>query len=230
MQNIGQSKSLSSRVAEQIENLIREGKFTSGQQIPNETQLQQQMNVGRGAVREAIKILVAKNMLEVRRGQGTFVVENPGVVEDPLGLSLEKDQDKVVRDLHQVRCELEPLAAKLAAKNITEEEQTTLKTDLKKLIDAYDYGENVQDADIQLHTDIARASHNVVLARIIPMLLFAIRKTNLLSIQFLGAEEAEKFAKQDHTNLVNAICVHDPEAAKQSMYEQLAAHNQYLDK
>ena len=124
MQNIGQSKSLSSRVAEQIENLIREGKFTSGQQIPNETQLQQQMNVGRGAVREAIKILVAKNMLEVRRGQGTFVVENPGVVEDPLGLSLEKDQDKVVRDLHQVRCELEPLAAKLAAKNITEEEQT----------------------------------------------------------------------------------------------------------
>lgn len=230
LQNIGQNKSLSSRVAEQIENLIKDGTFASGDQIPIETELQKQMNVGRTAVREAIKILVAKNMLEVRRGQGTFVVENPGMVDDPLGFDLEKDQDKATRDLWLVRCAIEPLSARLAAENITEEEIRSLRSDLEEFLDAYNRGVNVQDADIRLHADIAKASHNIAIARIVPMFLSTIRRINRLSIQYSGAEKMEKEARNAHQALVDAICAHDAAAAEASMREQLEAHRTYLEK
>lgn len=60
---------LAELVAEQISNLIIEKQIQSGQKLPNEFDLAQQLHVGRGTIREAVKLLVAKNVLEIQRGK-----------------------------------------------------------------------------------------------------------------------------------------------------------------
>ena len=66
---------LSEKVAQQIGNLIKERNIQIGDKLPNEFELAESLNVGRGTIREAVKILVARNCLEIRRGKGTFVTE-----------------------------------------------------------------------------------------------------------------------------------------------------------
>ena len=67
---------LAEQVAEQIRQLIIDRQLTHGEKLPNEFELAQQLNVGRGTVREAVKLLVARNVLEIRRGRGTFVARH----------------------------------------------------------------------------------------------------------------------------------------------------------
>ena len=65
--------SLSEKVANQISDLIKERNIGIGDKLPNEFELAESLNVGRGTIREAVKLLVARNCLEIRRGKGTFV-------------------------------------------------------------------------------------------------------------------------------------------------------------
>ena len=82
---------------------------------------------GRGTIREAVKLLVARNCLEIRRGKGTFVVEKPGQIEDPLGFAYVKDKITLAVDLMELRLQLEPWVAQLAAQRIEETEKDTLR-------------------------------------------------------------------------------------------------------
>ena len=69
---------LSEKVAESIIQAIHSGFYKMGDQMPNEMQLAEELKVSRATLREAIKILVSQNILEVRRGIGTFVSQTPG--------------------------------------------------------------------------------------------------------------------------------------------------------
>ena len=62
---------LPERVADQISQLIIDRQLTTDDKLPNEFELATQLNVGRGTVREAVKLLVARNVLVIRRGKGT---------------------------------------------------------------------------------------------------------------------------------------------------------------
>lgn len=70
---------LSEKVAEIIMTSIKNDFYKVGDQMPNEIQLSEELGVSRATLREAIKILISRNILEVRRGIGTFVSETPGV-------------------------------------------------------------------------------------------------------------------------------------------------------
>lgn len=74
----GSRKLLVDRVVEQITQLVIEQDLEAGDKLPNEYELAERLNVGRGTVREAVKQLVARNILEIRRGKGTFVTNRPG--------------------------------------------------------------------------------------------------------------------------------------------------------
>lgn len=80
-----QKKLLSEKIVENIIGLIAKGYFKPGDKMPNELQLSQELNISRATLREAIKTLASRNVLEVRRGIGTFVSEVPGLAKDPLG-------------------------------------------------------------------------------------------------------------------------------------------------
>ena len=74
LESLNESKKLlPERVAEQIISLIADRALKTGDKLPNEFDMAQQLSVGRGTIREAVKILVSRNILEIRLGCGTFV-------------------------------------------------------------------------------------------------------------------------------------------------------------
>lgn len=85
-------QSLAQQVASKMEEFIKEQRYKVGDKLPNEFELATELNVGRGTIREAIKLLAARNVVIIQRGKGTFVSENPGLTEDPLGLSFITDK------------------------------------------------------------------------------------------------------------------------------------------
>ena len=102
-----ENQPLAERVAEQIAQLIQERELKEGDRLPNEFDLAQELGVGRGTIREAVKQLVARNILTIQRGKGTFVTRNPGIVEDPFGFNYEQDQQKLGLDLLEIRMVIE---------------------------------------------------------------------------------------------------------------------------
>ena len=83
----GKTKPLPQIAAEDIIDLIKSNRLEPGDRLQNEYELAKLLNVGRSTVREAIRILVSRNILEVRQGAGTFVSYKNGIPEDPLGLA-----------------------------------------------------------------------------------------------------------------------------------------------
>ena len=69
------TSSLAEQVADQINQVIIDQNINAGEKLPNEFELAARLNVGRGTIREAVKLLVARNCLEIRRGKGTFVAD-----------------------------------------------------------------------------------------------------------------------------------------------------------
>lgn len=80
-----QKKLLSEKIEENIVDLIVKGFFKPGDKLPNELQLSEELNISRATLREAIKTLESRNVLEVRRGIGTFIAQVPGLSKNPLG-------------------------------------------------------------------------------------------------------------------------------------------------
>ena len=103
----------------QIIQHILELNMKPGDQLPNEYELAKNLGVGRSTLREAIKRLVSRNVLETRQGAGTFVSAKNGVPEDPLGLTFisEGGDIKLALELSDVRMLIEPACAALAARH-----------------------------------------------------------------------------------------------------------------
>lgn len=88
------NRSLAERVADKMEQMIQEEQMMPGDKIPNEYELAQKLSVGRSTVRESIKLLVSKNVLEIRLGSGTLSAGILGLIDDPLGLRFESDRQQ----------------------------------------------------------------------------------------------------------------------------------------
>ena len=108
-------KLLTDRVADEIVRSIIGQKLKPGDKLPNEFELAKTLGVGRSTLREAIKTLVSRSVVEIRRGSGTFVSARSGVSEDPLGLEFLTDKVQVATDLLELRFLVEPRLASLAA-------------------------------------------------------------------------------------------------------------------
>ena len=83
------------RTADSIIKFITSQKLKTGDKLPNEYELATTLEVGRSTVREAVRSLVSRNVLEVRQGSGTYVTENPGISDDPLGFAFVEDTQKL---------------------------------------------------------------------------------------------------------------------------------------
>ena len=82
-------KSLPQKIAEDIIALILEEHLQPGDKLPNESNLSNRLHAGRSSIREAMKLLASRNIVTIRQGSGTYVAASPGMVEDPLGFTLE---------------------------------------------------------------------------------------------------------------------------------------------
>ena len=165
-----QTKTLAEQVADGIMNLIQETPYKAGDKLPTEKELCESSGAGRNTVREALKILASRNVLEIRQGAGTFVSEKQGIPDDPLGFSMVNDHVKLTKDLLQVRIMLEPQIAALAAQCAKEHEIKELEEILEEMEAAMKKREDYSELDTKFHTKIAQCTHNIVMENLLPVI------------------------------------------------------------
>lgn len=211
-------------IADKIIDLIESKELLPGERLPSEQELMKELNVGRGTIREAIKSLVSRNIVEIRRGVGTFVAEKTGVVEDPLGFSFIDNKKKLVKDSMDVRLLLEPSIARWAARNATDSEILEIIELSKKIETAILNDENYSDLDVEFHTKIANSSRNLVVENLIPIL-----NTNIRSLIDVTHAVLKEYTILSHKKIANAIKERDEELAEQLMKEHIEINQKYLD-
>ncbi|WP_295581715.1 FadR/GntR family transcriptional regulator [uncultured Oscillibacter sp.] len=214
---------LAEQAADQISQLIIDRQLTNGEKLPNEFELAEQLNVGRGTVREAVKLLVARNVLEIRRGRGTFVTHQTGVIHDPLGFAYMPDQLRLAHELLDIRLNIEPWVASLAAQQATArdvEELGQLCREVEELIHA---GQNHLLRDEAFHVRIASCTQNRVIEKLLPVITYAVRLFGQLTDQRIYQETIET-----HRRVVDAIARHDPAAARTAMHEHLMGNLRFI--
>lgn len=209
-------KPLAEQVADYILNYIIDNNLEIGAKIPNEFELGKMINVSRSTIREAIKILVSRQILEIRRGAGTFVSARQGITDDPLGLTFVKDKTKLAFDLICVRLMLEPEIAMLAAKNASPEQIEEMKRQCDKVESLIKADINHMEEDIRLHTMIAGSSGNGVVEKLIPIINSSISVSVDVTNRKLRQETIET-----HREIVDCIAERDAEGAKYAMYMHL---------
>lgn len=216
---------LAQLVSEELVNLIIEENLNMGDKLPNEYELAKRLGVGRSTIREAIKALISRNVLEIRQGAGTFVSQKLGVADDPLGLTFFKDKHKLALDLIEMRFMIEPRIASLAAMNASPEdieEMRKLCEEVEALIKA---GENHSAKDVAFHTCIAKSSKNMVMPKLIPIIHTAIALFIDLTHSALKEETI-----QTHREILEAIESRDPNRAHDAMLLHLAHNRRNLEK
>lgn len=181
-------KSLPERTADLICDMLYRENYQVGAKLPGEPDLARMMEVSRNTVRQAIHILSARGILEVERGSGTFVSAKLGMSEDPLGLSLISDRNRLIKDLLEVRLLIEPRIAALAAERRTAEELQHLKDICTRLEKTYSQGQNYYELDMEFHTYLAGCSKNLVVHSLLP----AICQTILLQESTIQARMGKK--------------------------------------
>lgn len=209
---------------------ILEGRLKRGEQIESDRELAKKLNVGRSAVREALKVLDVLGMIDIRLGQGTYITSREtNFFSVPLSWSLFLDGAQV-KSILQVRGALELRAVQLAA-------QCEDKNKLDKLTDIYyrmqktfqesKDSDNLQhalqetlDADIEFHTCIAECSGNPIILSMLTTI-----RNFLKRVSGTGMVDAEQLQAvvEEHQKLYGAIISGNVEAATKTMMKHLAA-------
>ncbi len=206
------AKSLGEQTSERIIQLIIENDWKIGDKLPNEYELADMLNVGRSTIREAIKALVSRNILEIRRGAGTFISQKGGIADDPLGLTFVKDKFKLALDLLEVRFMIEPSIASIAAVKATEDEIQQMSVLCDEIESLILNNEPYLGKDIEFHTAIAKSSKNLVMVNLIPIINSSITIFIDITNQKLRNETIET-----HREILNAIKSHNSNAAHDAM-------------
>lgn len=218
------AKSLGDQVSEQIIQLIIENDWKSGDKLPNEYELAEMLKVGRSTIREAIRALTSRNILEIKRGSGTFISEKCGIVDDPLGLMFVKDKLKLAQDLLEIRFMIEPKIASLAAMHATNEEIEQIEYLCDKVDELILENKPHMELDIEFHGAIAKSSKNLVTANLIPI----INKSIAVFID-LTNHQLRKETMETHREILNAIKRRDANAAHDAMFLHLVYNRRNIN-
>ena len=165
-----ENKTRGGRAVDELLRLIRERGYKAGEKLPNEYELSAQLGVSRNTIREAVRVLVSRNILDIRQGAGTFVSPKKGVADDPLGFSLMEDRRKLVEDLIQIRCIIEPQIAALAAQKATLEDISVLSSLCDQVESLIRNHQDFMGKDVEFHTQLAACSRNMVMSNLIPVI------------------------------------------------------------
>lgn len=218
-------KSLGAQTEDRLMEYILQEPVEPGEKIPNEFELAKKFGVGRSTIREAVKGLVSRGILEVRRGSGTYVLNINPLDEDPLGLGKIEDKYKLALELFDVRLMIEPEIAALACKNATEEELERLQRLCKETENLYMEGCNHIGKDAEFHTCIAHCSKNQVVEILIPVIHTAVMTFASLTHRLLMEETIKT-----HRAITEAIVKRDSVGARCAMIMHLTYNRQTIMK
>lgn len=195
-----------------------QGELQSGDKLPSERELAEQFGVSRTAVREAVKALREKGLVEIRPGKGTYIANvadsTTGVVRDSLGLMVGARFDGGLADLLQVRAILEPEIAAIAAEKAGEEDYQALQEAVDIMDTALDNAEIFIEADLEFHLALARATQNSLIPILIDPVVGLLREQRARIFQVRGGAARGQY---HHRRILEAVRQRDPAAARQAM-------------
>ncbi|WP_028648156.1 FadR/GntR family transcriptional regulator [Nocardiopsis sp. CNT312] len=152
-----------SSVADQILAGVRSGAFPVGAPLPAERVLAEQFEIGRGSVREAIRVLEHAGVLDVRVGSGTYVVGDGGSREGALRARAAVVGEHSPLDLIVARASVEPTCAEYAAQARNSNDLKVLEELVHRQEEVLREDGNPSTVDADFHLAVAAASHNSVL-------------------------------------------------------------------
>lgn len=201
-----------------VAHLIR-GDWSTGEKIPPERVLCQQLGVGRASLREALKALEIMGMIETRLGEGTFVCKRSDFFARPLLWAITGSDSSSARDLVEARKLMEVELAGLAAERATAEDLAKIGETLDLMEASLDEPERFLEADIDFHLAIAEAGHNRILLNAILLIRNLMREwvSSALAREGVALE-----ALEHHKRIFLAIAKRRREQARSCMDAHLA--------
>jgi GntR family transcriptional repressor for pyruvate dehydrogenase complex len=215
-------EALYQRIANHVRDLIVSEQLRPGERLPAERDLARMLGVSRVPIREAMRTLAAQGFVEIRRGQGRFGASSSvDATVDQLTSALLKQRD-LLAELFAVRRLLEPASAQWAAARCEPEDIVRLQRIVEDMEAAGqreppDY-DTIGERDTQLHVEIASASDNRVLGRIMQTLQDLHREQLETSLRY---RDRVHETLHDHRRIVQAIAASDPVEARAAMIDHL---------
>lgn len=198
-------------IAKELASLIKQGVWFPGDGLPSERALAERFGVSRASVREALRLLEARGLIESRQGGRAVVKETAAAVGQLLA---ERIQDVDLVYLFEFRLIIEPEAAALAAERASDENVTLLREILAQQERGLQDAHGFLILDMKLHNAIAKAAGNPVLLEIICALTAALRETRLRAIARTYNPVA---SLAGHRKIVEAIEAREPDRAREAM-------------
>lgn len=187
---------LAQQVVDRIRTLVADGTYAVGARLPSEVALCEELGVGRSTLREAMRILSSRGVVDVRHGDGTFVAE--GALRETLEERLSR---AALRDIYEARLLLELPLAELAAVRRSARDIAAMRKALKQRGIAAQAGDlrAYSDADFAFHLAVARAAKNTALSDLYSSFVEVVKP------MLLSASDAE-YIKHEHDTLHDALC------------------------
>jgi GntR family transcriptional regulator, transcriptional repressor for pyruvate dehydrogenase complex len=201
-------------VAQQIERLILK-KLQPGDKLPSERELAELLKVSRSSIRDAIRGLELRGLVEPRQGAGTIVRETPAaeLVANPFENPLKRRRE-MVTELLDFRKMLEPPLAARAATHASADEISEMEDILQRQAERQSQGDAAVAEDAEFHYSIALASGNGVVLKVLDIIMDLLRDTRERSLQVEGRPQK---SLAGHRRILAAIKRHDADGAKSAM-------------
>ncbi|MBL0885170.1 FadR/GntR family transcriptional regulator [Myceligenerans indicum] len=209
-----------------IKGMILAGDLAPGDRLPPEKELSERLGLSRSSLREAVKALDLIRVLDVRRGDGTYVTSlEPRLLLEAMSFVVDLHDDQSVLEIFAVRRILEPAASALAARHADAEALTRLRGLVAGVDDGADV-ENLVDHDLEFHRGIAEATGNTYLASLIDSLSSHTVRARIW--RGITQENAVDRTLREHHAILDAIAAGDADLASALTIVHVSGVEQWL--
>jgi len=214
-----QTSRLYEQIVQQIEESILTGVLKAGDQLPAERELAQQFGVSRTAVREAVKALREKGLVEAYSGRGTFITNGTSqAIRQSLDRMIKIGQPNGFMQLVEVREMLEPEIAALAATRIEPQHLSSMREAIAVMDRERTDASAFIEADLDFHLALAEAALNPLILSLIDSIVGVLREQRTRIFEMPGGPERGQF---HHKRILEAVEQRDPEKARAAMRAHL---------
>jgi GntR family transcriptional repressor for pyruvate dehydrogenase complex len=206
------------QIVQQIEESVLNGSLKPGDQLPAERDLAQKLGVSRTAVREAVKTLREKGLVEAYSGRGTFITDGTThAARQSFDLMVKIGQQEGSPHLAELRLILEPGIAALATLRVKDEDVAAMREAVAVMDRSQKDPEAYIEADLDFHLALAEAAANPLILSLIDSIVGLLREQR---IKIFNVEGGPQRGQVHHKRILEAVEQRDPEAARGAM----AAH------
>jgi GntR family transcriptional regulator, transcriptional repressor for pyruvate dehydrogenase complex len=219
MYKLVQTSRLYEKIVQQIEESIDSGQLKLGDRLPAERELAQQFGVSRTAVREAVKTLREKGLVEAYPGRGTFITNGSShSIWHSLDRMIRGGQPEAMAHLVEVREILEPEIASLAAARSEKDDIAAMREAVETMDNSRGEPEAFIEADLDFHLALAEAASNPLILSLIDSIVGVLREQRMGIFAVEGGPERGQY---HHKKILEAVEHRDSIGARDSMRAHL---------